>query len=60
MMIDPWTLAAGLFTASILLMGYAQGPGWLAHSECPHCCWCSGRPPFGDRVEKRLARWWSR
>lgn len=45
----------GLLFALALGDGYFQGPGWLPHSECPHCCWCDSRVPLGDRVEERIA-----
>lgn len=48
---------AALILGICLLLSYYQGPGWLAHSECPHCCWCTGRRPFGERAEDRIQEW---
>lgn len=47
-----WVIAAG--NALFLIYGYFEGPGWLPHSTCPYCCWCSGQEPLGDRIEGRL------
>lgn len=41
--------------ATVALL-YFTGPGWLPHSECPFCCWCSGVEPLGDRLERRVVR----
>lgn len=49
----PWALVAG--AVLVVLFYYISGPGWLPHHSCPHCCWCSGGPPLGDRIEARVA-----
>lgn len=50
----PVPVAVGILLVTASLSSRAVGPGWLPHSSCPHCCWCSGDVPFGTRVEKRL------
>lgn len=59
-----WWMAAAPMWALALLgvlgMSYITGPGWLPHDPCPYCCWCSGRVPFGDRLEQRVFGWFGR
>lgn len=52
-------LLAAVMGTVCIGVGYFQGPGWLAHSRCPHCCWCSSRIPLGNRIEERTVEWLS-
>jgi len=52
-----WMMISIPATLAFAVHAYYQGPGWMAHSECPYCCWCISRKPFADRVENQIREW---